>query len=273
MGVVNATPDSFSDGQIFFSPQLLKERLEYFLKTCHIIDIGAQSTAPQAASLTQAQEWQRWEDLVLPVLDSINWNPQVALSCDTYRVKTMEQIIKWALNKKNLTSLWFNDVSGIVDSEVLSFLKDYPQVNYILCHNQVPQREATSKHMNFQNPNLTIFDMENFFREKAQIFSDEKLSSRWWADPALGFAKSREQNLAIFSQLPSLFASDFHHQWVLAISRKSFLRSLDESARDPQVQARMEAAEHQYVSKLMETLPSKNTFAVRTHRPDLYQLG
>jgi len=205
MGVLNVTPNSFSDGGEFFNPDQIKSRL-HFLGQFEIIDIGAESTAPMNAPIDSQTEWARWE-MVLPYLKGL----KAGLSVDTYHPETIFEIIKFFKDHKFSQNLIWNDVSGKFDDYVRDFLKT--GYDYIYCHNLAPHRELAGKHMDYCETDLNLVDYFLPKKHPQIIF-----------DPCLGFSKTYEQNWWILENFGALSKSIGHNRWLLGFSRKSFLR-------------------------------------------------
>ncbi len=236
MGVMNITPDSFSDGGEFDLTRL-SVPLDAW-------DIGAESTAPMNAAITAEDEWAR----LAPHLPTLLNIP--LLSLDTYHPET---IFRMAALRKNL--IW-NDVSGKFDKNVENFLSLDSSFQYVLCHNLAPSRELTSQHMNYVL-GTTLDTLAAFFlkfKHPRVIF-----------DPCLGFSKTYEENWMIMENMGELQKRIGHKRWLVGFSRKSFLRKkfkLELSQR--------EELDQIHVQVLSEVLAEMNGEVwIRTHRPEL----
>lgn len=247
MGVINLTPNSFSDGGETSLTNLQKKISEF--GKVDAIDIGAESTAPMNASVSWETEWER----LLPVLPVLR-NFSGALSFDTYHPETVEEILKWYLNEGLTQKLIWNDVSGKFDSYVWDFLSLNPNFSYVFCHNLAPSRELSGRHMDYVDPNLSLEALKDYFypRKHPQVIFD----------PCLGFSKSYEQNWSILNNLIVLKELVNHDHWLIGFSRKSFFRkfmNLDISEKE-----KLDRAHAEFVKKNIH-------FGVwiRTHRPEL----
>jgi dihydropteroate synthase len=244
MGVLNVTPNSFSDGGKFFEPSQIESRLN-FLDQFDVIDIGAESTAPMNTSLNHSMEWERWK-LVLPYLKHL----KAVISVDTYHPETIFEILKYFKDEKLSQKLIWNDVSGKFDDYVVEFLKSGH--DYIFAHNLSPQRELAGRHMDYVCPELHL---EDYFIDKKHpqiIF-----------DPCLGFSKTYEQNWWILENFAHLTKSIGHKRWLLGFSRKSFLRKKYDSLDN-------EKLDQIHKDELMKAISDySGELWVRTHRPEL----
>lgn len=246
MGVMNITPDSFSDGGEFFSPLSISPQIQ-FLSTFDAIDIGAESTAPQNASIPWTLEWERWQ-MVLPFLQDI----ATTISADTYHPETIFELLKYWKDHKFKSKLMWNDVSGKFDDSVRDFLKSGG--DYIFCHNLAPSRELSGRHMDYVSKDLNLSDYFSPYKHPQVIF-----------DPCLGFSKSYEQNWDILEQFEQLQKSVDHSRWLVGFSRKSFLRK-KYAVTDREELDRLHALE-------LKPLIAKASgeLWIRSHRPELIQ--
>jgi len=211
MGVINLTPNSFSDGGLIKTPEDLKTILHRFGEEVQAIDLGAESTAPMNSSIGWELEWERLK-IYLPYLKFFPG----ALSFDTYHVETMEEILRYYHDHDFHHHLIWNDVSGKFDGFVKDFLSLSPKFFYVLCHNLSPTRNEAGRHMDFIDPALSVEKLSHYFlpHKSPQVIFD----------PGLGFSKTYEQNWMIMEEFPGLQELTGHYHWLLGFSRKSFLR-------------------------------------------------
>lgn len=248
MGVINLTPNSFSDGGEVSSKNLL-ERIHFF-NQFDFIDIGAESTAPMNQSISADDEWERLLPL-LPLLREI----KATLSLDTYHPETIFKLCEIYPGKV----LW-NDVSGKFDDHVEKFLRLRKNCFYVFSHNLSPSREKTLEHMN----HLSSKTGEEFLCEMVEYFTPYK-RERVIFDPCLGFSKTYEQNWMILDHLSFLFNKLQWESWLLGFSRKSFLRKKFQCELTER-----ERLDELHLSELKRILPSSEfEIIVRTHRPEL----
>lgn len=253
MGVINLTPNSFSDGGKAFEQKWWEQDFD-------IYDIGAESTAPFNQAITQETELKRLKEYLYPHLNKLKGK---TLSLDSYKIKTMESFLKTFKD----FNLIINDVSGQIEPEYLELLKRHPKVHFVLGHNLVPKREQTSLHMNYAQKRLS--DIKGYFQERLGILQDHHLENRVIFDPCFGFAKTREQNIELLKDLPELIQSfDKKIPWLIGISRKSFLRNPVDM--DPKLkinQEKLDAIGSTYLTKLMHELP-QFSLIMRVHTPE-----
>lgn len=220
MGVINITPNSFSDRH--FGVNELKNRLlELSQNQVPIWDIGAQSTAPMNRPICYREEIQRLEKYFLSLADLIPKG--IIISLDSYWVETM----KWFVEKfESKASLWLNDISGKTDESLIELLKTHQNLKLIYCHNLAPTREKSSHHMDYIYEGEGIMThLKEYFQKALDHFNQIGLADRVLLDPCFGFSKNRGDNLILMNNLEDLLQHFKDQSWVIGISKKSFLRT------------------------------------------------
>lgn len=248
MGVMNVTPNSFSDGGEL-SPENFQKKVQQFGQV-DALDIGAESTAPMNESISWESEWERLQPY-LPLLKGFKG----VVSFDTYHPETIEEVLRYYVNNSWNQPIWWNDVSGKMDGFAKDFLELSPHFSYVLCHNLAPNRKLTGRHMDYVDPELTLEKVAEYLRP----FSIPQVIF----DPCLGFSKTYEQNWMILENFGKLQMMTGHGRWLLGFSRKSFLRkkfNLLVDERDVLDQ------KHNEVLKGIQTY---GEVWIRTHRPEL----
>jgi dihydropteroate synthase len=214
MGVLNITPDSFSDGGRFNDPDRAYARaLELEEQGADIIDIGAESTRPGSKRITADEEWQR----LVPVLKRLRGNLRVPLSLDTYKSEIAERAIQYGVEI-------INDPSGLTFDPGLAKAAANGNAGLILNHMR-GQPETWPRLPPMPDPAATIARELDATANRARHAGVER--ARIVIDPGLGFGKRKEQNAEILAHLSALSKLDFP---ILAgPSRKSFLAQASES--------------------------------------------
>ena len=208
MGILNVTPDSFSDGGHFTDPeQACARALEMEAQGADIIDIGGESTRPDSARISAEEEWRR----LLPVLKLLKEKLTVPLSLDTYKSEIAERALQYGVQI-------FNDPSGLTFDPALAKVATDANAGLILNHMRgLPESWA-------RLPALTDVigsigkDLEAT-TSRARRAGVEK--NRIVVDPGLGFGKRKEQNSEILGQLARL--GELGYPILVGPSRKSFL--------------------------------------------------
>jgi dihydropteroate synthase len=211
MGVVNVTPDSFSDGgQYFSTDQAVAQAVQLVQDGADLLDIGGESTRPGAVEISAQEEIDR----VLPVIEKLKREVPVPLSIDTWKSEVARHALAAGAEV-------VNDVSaGRWDDSLWSVVVE-AQCGYVLMHAQ--GRPATMQ----VQPEYSdvVRDVGEFLRERLAALEESGLGRTHVAvDPGIGFGKSVEHNLALLHQM---------EEWsipgcpsVCGVSRKSFLKKI-----------------------------------------------
>ncbi len=221
MGILNVTPDSFSDGGLYLDKdKAIKHGIELFESGAEIIDIGGESTRPFAEPVSADEEIMR----VIPVVEALkNYNKNIIVSVDTYKSETAKRALEAGADI-------INDISGLTfDSNMKHVVSKY-KAGLILMHTRgTPQEmQKNTEYADFmgeviESLSKSIKDAVDAGVEKERIV----------IDPGIGFGKSFEHNLFILKKLREF--SIFGLPILVGTSRKSFLGKItgkDASLRD-----------------------------------------
>lgn len=209
MGILNVTPDSFSDGGLFYSQQKAVERgLQMADEGADIIDIGGESTRPGAKSLEASVESKR----VLPVIESLIKQVKIPLSIDTTKAKVAKLAIVAGAEI-------VNDISALHgDKEMIKTIKDAGAA-LILMHMRGKPRNMQKGNLVYNNLMGEITDYLKKSSEKALKAGIEK--DCMVVDPGIGFGKTPEDNYKIIRNLYQL--KELGMPVMIGTSRKSFI--------------------------------------------------
>ena len=208
LGVLNVTPDSFSDGGKYFEPDRAYARaLELEEQGADILDIGAESTKPGAKPVSAEEEWKR----LVPVLKRLAGKLTVPISVDTYKADVAERALSHGAEI-------INDPSGLTfDAQVAKVVAQH-DAGLILNHMR-GRPETWAKLPSLRDVIGTIE------RELAAAVSRARHAgldrTRIVIDPGIGFGKRKEQNLQLLAELPQLARLEL--PIMAGPSRKSFL--------------------------------------------------
>jgi len=207
MGVLNLTPDSFSDGGKFNSQKKAKDHILDMIKAgAKIIDVGGESARPGSKTVLTNVEWKRIENIVKNFKKK---HKKACLSIDTRKSEVMVKAIK---HRADL----INDVSGFnYDNQSLSRLKKY-NVAKVLHHMQGTPN-TMQKNPKYKNVLLDIYD---FFEKGIKKIDNKKVI----IDPGIGFGKNLKHNLTLISKI-SLFHS-LGFPILIGTSRKRFISQI-----------------------------------------------
>ncbi|MFH1873705.1 MAG: dihydropteroate synthase [Pseudomonadota bacterium] len=208
MGILNITPDSFSDGGKYLDlDQAVEQALKMEDEGADIIDIGGESSRPGSTPVHLEEELKR----VIPVVQAIRKQSKIKISIDTTKAEVARQALDQGANM-------INDISAArFDSKMLEVVKR-ANVPICLMHMQgTPQNMQISPSYNNVIKEIKKFLQEAINRaEQAGISSDKIL-----IDPGIGFGKTAQDNLVILKNLHKLSLLD--KKIVIGISRKSFI--------------------------------------------------
>lgn len=210
MGIVNVTPDSFSDGGAFFDPDAaIAHGLRLVEEGADLLDIGGESTRPGASPVDPVEEMRR----VIPVIEGLAGKARW-ISVDTRHAATMRAALKSGAN-------FINDVSALsFDSESLGVVSDSEAPVCLMHMRGTPETmQENTKYNNIIDDVLDFFDKRILACESAGIGRDRII-----LDPGIGFAKTTEQNLVLLRNIGSVCAMGF--PVLLGVSRKRFISAV-----------------------------------------------
>lgn len=215
MGVVNVTPDSFSDGGRYLDIEnAAGHALELMQAGANILDIGGESTRPGAAPVGEAEEQAR----IVPVIERLGRllrGRDVMISADTRHAATMEAAIKAGAGM-------INDVSGLTGDGALDVLARHPHVHACIMHMQgAPQTMQDAPQ--YED---VVEDVVAWLWGRLEAAQNAGIAPhRLCVDPGIGFGKSLGHNLALLARLEAF--QDLGVPVLLGTSRKSFIAKID----------------------------------------------
>jgi len=208
MGVLNLTPDSFSDGGRYFDPDLAVARAARMVEEgADILDLGGESTRPGAYPVSAEEEWRRLE----PVLRRLSGKISVPISIDTTKPEVAEAALRAGAHI-------VNDVSGLAEGPRLAkVVRDFG-AGLVLMHRR-GNPETMQSLTQYED---VVSEVLEELRSSIDCATEAGVCpEQIVVDPGLGFAKTPEQNLEILSQLEKFHALGF--PVLLGPSRKSFI--------------------------------------------------
>lgn len=207
MGVLNLTPDSFSDGGHYVAMKDILQRVEQMCSEgATFIDIGGYSSRPGATNITQEQELER----VIPAIKNIHHQfPHVIISIDTFR----SSVAKIAVHEG---ASIINDISGgLLDDVMFETLAEL-NVPYILMHMK-GNPQTMAKHADYKN---LMKELVDYFHQR--IYKLHQLGIKDIViDPGFGFSKTREHNFELLNNLELL--KILNQPMLVGLSRKSMI--------------------------------------------------
>lgn len=195
MGILNTTPDSFSDGGKYLSIQQGVDRIGEMVENgASIIDIGGESTRPGADPVSDEEELSR----VIPVFEkALKEFPEMIFSADTTKYRVASESLKAGVHI-------INDVSGLYGDVRLAGLCAAYDAGYVLMHTQGDPK-TMQKNPFYQN---VIEEIGQFFSERVKQLQKAGVQTII-LDPGIGFGKTKEHNLRIIQQLEKFTTLDF----------------------------------------------------------------
>ncbi len=210
MGVVNVTPDSFSDGGLYLQPErAVQHALELEAQGADIIDLGGESTRPVGArEVPLAEELAR----VVPVLEGLEGRLRIPLSIDTRKAAVAQAALEAG-------AAIINDVSALGADPAMAPLAASRRCAVVLMH----MRGGPADHMKYAHYCDVVREVAAFLSARARAALSAGIArSRIILDPGLGFAKQPRDSLRLLSALPRLCALGY--PILIGASRKGFVR-------------------------------------------------
>ncbi|MFP4599203.1 MAG: dihydropteroate synthase [Persicimonas sp.] len=220
MGVLNITPDSFSDGGQFLEPQDALERaLEMADAGADIIDIGGESTRPGADPVDLAEELER----VVPIIEALSAQTDIAISVDTYKSAVARAAVEAGAHI-------VNDISGLgFDDQMAEVVAD-TGCALVLMHVRGTPR---TMHSDVDYEDL-VGDIHDYFSRRLEVaYRAGVADNQIVLDPGVGFGKTQTHNLRLLRDLHQFF--DLDCPLLVGTSRKSFIGNILDKPEDQRV--------------------------------------
>ena len=209
MGILNLTPDSFSDGGKFNKKKAgLNHAFNLFEYGADIVDVGGESTRPGSKSISEKEEWSRIEKIIKKI------GRKIPLSLDTRKAGIMNKGIKIGIKL-------INDISGLsYDNKTIEILKKH-KTPFVIQHSQGTP-ENMQNNPKYKNELLDIYD---FFEEKIKFLRSEGIKhNNIILDPGIGFGKNLKHNMNLIKSVSIFHTLGF--PVLLGLSRKKFIKDL-----------------------------------------------
>ena len=209
MGILNITPDSFSDGGKYNEINQAKKQLKHLFKSgANIVDIGGESTRPGSKAISVKTEWNRLKKILKKI------DKRKIISLDTRKSEIMEKGINFGVKL-------INDVSGLnYDKKSLYILKKY-NVPFVLQHS-LGSPDVMQNNPKYKNILLDIYD---FFEKKIKYLRSVGINhNNIILDPGIGFGKNLKHNITLIKNI-SIYHS-LGLPILLGLSRKKFIKEL-----------------------------------------------
>ena len=212
MGIVNLTPDSFSDGGVYsHSVQAALKHAEQLVKDgADILDIGGESTRPNALPLPAAEEWQRVSEVLQEIA---TW--QVPISLDTRHTLVMKKALE------NSVVDIINDVAALTDTGAVELLSQYQNIGICLMHMQgLPENMQENPHYD-----SVCGEVKSFLQQRMnECVAHGIAKNRLLLDPGIGFGKTMQHNLLLLAN-PNKWLPE-NLPYLIGVSRKTVLGAI-----------------------------------------------
>jgi len=209
LGVLNLTPDSFSDGGKFNTKKKgIKHAFQLFNSGANLIDVGGESTKPGSKKIKENLEWNRISRILKLV------SKKIPISLDTRKSNIMKKGIKLGVKL-------INDISGLnFDIKTIDILKKF-KIPFVIHHSKgIP--ENMQKKPKYKNELLDIYD---FFEEKIKLLRSRGINhNNIIIDPGIGFGKNLKHNMSLIHNISIFHSLGF--PILVGNSRKSFIKKL-----------------------------------------------
>ncbi|MCX6807989.1 MAG: dihydropteroate synthase [Patescibacteria group bacterium] len=211
LGILNVTPDSFSDGGKFLSLDFAIKRAEEMISQgANLIDVGGESTRPGGKSISAEEELQR----VLPVVKKLH-EMHIKISLDSRHPEVVSACLPFID--------WINDVSGLSNSEMRRLVAESKKPIIIMHSTDLPV--IPDKVPDYKD---IITDLKRFFHVRIKSALEAGVNQdQIILDPGIGFGKNLQHNLTVISRISEL--SKLGYPICLGTSRKSFISKIDGS--------------------------------------------
>lgn len=236
-GIINVTPDSFSDGGNWFNPEkAIAHGLDLVKEGATILDIGGESTRPGATKVEIEEEIKR----VIPVIKGLKEKTDVLISIDTWKSEVAKAAIDVGVDI-------INDITGLLGDPNLSKVVGNSDVGVIAMFNPVilrPNHTSSKSFMKFGGDgvftkeeeemameNISIVDAcKLYFRKTLEVASKNNIShDRIMLDPGIGFGLTKKENLELIKNFK--FIHDWNFFAFLGVSRKRFIVNILDEAK------------------------------------------
>ena len=226
MGIVNVTPDSFSDGgQHDQTDTAIAHARQLIAQGAHILDIGGESTRPGAAPVTLEMELAR----IMPILDAVK-DSGAAISIDTCKAEVMRAALAEGADM-------INDVTGMRAAQARAVVAQHPNCGVCVMHMQGEPRTMQ------QNPHYedVVREVHQDLLHQAYTLQESGVDrARISIDPGLGFGKTLAQNYQLIAELETIASSGY--PVVFGASRKSMLGAVTGQTVDQRLAGSLAAA-------------------------------
>ena len=220
MGILNVTPDSFSDGGHFLDPQRALAHVEHMVSEgADLVDIGAESTRPGSMPIDEQEELRRLK----PVLEVIGKRATVPLSIDTRKAGVAERAIDWG-------AVLINDISALEHDPGMGRVIARTKAGVVLMHMRGTPQDM-QEHCQYDS---VVDEVREYLASRMKQAEEIGIArEQMLIDPGIGFAKNAQQNLSLLKGLGSL--QELGRPVLVGVSNKSFIGTVTGQPVDQRV--------------------------------------
>ncbi|MEY4920709.1 MAG: 7,8-dihydropteroate synthase [Pseudomonadota bacterium] len=226
MGILNITPDSFSDGGMYVDFNKALKRADKMIEEgVDIIDIGGESTRPGSDPVSTDEELKR----IVPIIEAIKKISDIAISIDTYKPEVMKEVI-------DMDVAMINDIYAMQKPHAIDLIK---KSNMGIC---LMHMQGSPKTMQL-NPTYknVVSEVRSFLEERTNLIANAGIDkSRIIIDPGFGFGKTFEHNIDLLQNIESF--KSLNLPILVGLSRKSFIRKILNGDHDDHLSGSISAA-------------------------------
>jgi dihydropteroate synthase len=210
MGIVNVTPDSFSDGGCFHDPgRAVEHAFNLIAEGADILDVGGESTRPGAEPVDEAEELRR----VLPVIRAVRSQTKALISIDTMKATVARAALDAGADI-------INDVTGLRGDAAMPRVAADSKAGLVIMH-MTGTPQTMQAHPQYDDVTAAVAD---YFDNRLRVLENEGIApERIVLDPGFGFGKTLEHNLTLMRELPRLASQ---RPLLVGVSRKSMIASV-----------------------------------------------
>lgn len=211
MGILNITPDSFSDGGRFFEPEDAVRHAEQLVADgADVLDVGGESSRPGAQAVAEAEERRR----IVPVIRAIRARLDVPISVDTVKASVAAEALSAGAS-------WINDISALRDDARMAHVAASSGAPLVLMHRA---GTAHKQYLDFSYADV-VEDVKAFFAERIEFACSAGIARQnLILDPGIGFGKKAGENCRLIEELEAF--KGFGLPLLVGTSRKSFIGKL-----------------------------------------------
>lgn len=220
MGILNVTPDSFSDGGRFLDPQRALARFECLVSEgADLVDVGAESTRPGSQAIDEQEEIRRLK----PVLEVIGRRAQVPLSVDTQKAGVAERVIDWG-------AVLINDISALEHDSRMGRVIARTKAGLVLMHKRGTPQDM-QQYCHYEN---VVEEVRDYLGKRIRHAEELGIArEQVLVDPGIGFAKNTQQNLSLLKGIGAL--QELGRPVLVGVSNKSFIGTVTGQPVDQRV--------------------------------------